>query len=244
MSRRVHEAGLDRRERRAHADVLAQVAPGAVGVAGRQVRVRQRCHRIRELVRPALRLGVGGRVVDQGPHAVARACRVDLVLHGLLVLADAADEQSGGEDAATDDGHGDAAQTRAAGGSVGERRNSWRESRPYRPIGTPRVRTLRSSCRVCPMTRPDGLGGRRPGMSPRVEARYTQRSPGGVAQLARALRSHRRGRGFDSHHLHQGRPTSESPATRGWTRHGCVLDEADDPVRSGIRPVARHAARR
>ena len=26
--------------------------------------------------------------------------------------------------------------------------------------------------------------------------------PGGVAQLARALRSHRRGRGFESHHLH------------------------------------------
>ena len=26
---------------------------------------------------------------------------------------------------------------------------------------------------------------------------------GGVAQLARALRSHRRGRGFESHHLHQ-----------------------------------------
>lgn len=31
---------------------------------------------------------------------------------------------------------------------------------------------------------------------------YRERSLGGVAQLARALRSHRRGRGFDSHHLH------------------------------------------
>ncbi len=41
---------------------------------------------------------------------------------------------------------------------------------------------------------------------------------GGVAQLARALRSHRRGRGFDSHHLHQ--------RTKQLTDVGRGVDEA------------------
>src|SRR5690606_38857915 len=36
--------------------------------------------------------------------------------------------------------------------------------------------------------------------------------PGGVAQLARALRSHRRGRGFESHHLHHGAPDGAPPS--------------------------------
>lgn len=39
--------------------------------------------------------------------------------------------------------------------------------------------------------------------------------PGGVAQLARALRSHRRGRGFDSHHLHLEQYLTHDPAPQG-----------------------------